>query len=349
MAPPGYQEGMASIEAKTAEILTRARDVRKLAGQGTVSLFGFRLRSSGFALTATLSQIQAMDRNAKVAVKAIQQLDGAAAELTRLGEAAKAELDRAQADLERIVRAGQAAQVRYDGAVARVRELQRRLDRDPENEGLIEQVNAAVDQANEAASAIDRINAEIGRAESVRDEAAANLQAVSGAVDEFQRIAPTVCAEIGKAMGLENVFFEERRFDPAKEWIDDTGKKRTGDYSGDVMSFEEKAQNLLRAWASTPEQAVEIVSWQKDKPEEKPTDPINPLTRRAFTRTRDEEYDAEIEDKKTGEKKKVRMVRRLVLGDEVLIASKLGALGLYRKMLQRMMEDIVATVTRKHA
>ncbi|MBM3268072.1 MAG: hypothetical protein FJZ01_10535 [Candidatus Sericytochromatia bacterium] len=342
---------MSGLVGRADEILAKARSVGGAAGQDTVSLFGFRLRSTGFALLATVGQIQAIDQNARAAVKAVKQLDDAALALDQLGKSGQAAVDRTQADLEAAVRGGQAAQARYDEAVARYRGAKARLDREPRNRDLANQVAAAARAVNAAGGEIDRANEAIGRADKARAAALAERQTVIDAIAEFKRISTEVCGAIGKSMGLENVFFHENRFDPDKEWVDDKGRQRKGGYTNDVMTFGEKSESLLRTWAAIKDDrnGAVLVAWRKDKADEKAADPLNPVTRQAFQRTRDEEYDDEIEDEKTKEKKTVRMVRRLVLGDEAVIASKMGALAMYRKLFQRMMEDIVSAATRRHA
>ncbi|MBM3267110.1 MAG: hypothetical protein FJZ01_05615 [Candidatus Sericytochromatia bacterium] len=312
------------------------------AGKGKgVELFGIRLRSTGFTWSIGPNKIDDIIHNAKVAADMVKVFDGKLKKLQELGKVAEERQSAAVKEFNETADKIQFHANRFEAldknkndAEAKLGAARSDLDNtDPEDPNAVAAARARLGQAQREFDAIKRDwddskywvdNGEriIGELKAKIDATRADVEAVNKAAEEFQKVIPGVLAEIGKEMGLENVFIHENKRDG------------NGKFTNDAMSFTEQASTLLQVWGSTMIDGVELELRDKDGKQIAPEDDprlINPLKRERFSTL-------EV----VGDKAKIKR-------EEAMIVRHMGALQIYRKMFQQMFEELTAIATRRRS
>ncbi len=320
-------------------------------GGGGVKLFGLRLRSSGFSLSASPGKVAELQQNAKIAAEIVQGFDGKMKQLEDLGKqaenAAKSAADAYNGAIDRYNRAGgsvnaaadrynqaqggvQVAADRYNQALAEYQNApegdEGALDRFEAAKGSLEAAKGSLVAAKGAYEAADRElkNAQgaMNTAKGRYDAASADIKAVEDAIGQFQKTIPEVLASVGKQMGLEDVLVTENKRDA------------NGNFTNDKMSFTDQASTLLQSWANSMKGGVELELRDSKGDLVKPEDDlrlVNPFTRERF--------------------KNVQIVgdKARITGADAMIVRNMGAISMFRKLFQSLMESLTATATRRHS
>lgn len=291
-------------------------------GGGGAKLFGLRLRSSGFTLSAAPNKVAELQKNAKIAAEIVQGFDGKLKQLEDLGKSAEANA-RAAADayngaIDRYNRAGGAMNAAGDRYNKAAEEYNNAAEDD---EGAKSRFEAAKGAYEAAEREYKNAEAEMNAAKSRYDSAAGDIKAVEDAIGQFQKAVPEVLADVGKQMGLEDVLVSENKRDA------------NGNFTSDKMSFTEQSSTLLQSWAASMKEGVELdlrdAKGNLIKPEED-LRLVNPFTRQQFN-------NIQIQ----GDKARVS-------GEEAMIVRNMGAISMFRKLFQQLMEELTATATRRH-
>ena len=333
---------MSNIKGQVAS-LTDAKNLNTKPRKGNFTLmFGFRLRNNGFTMMATPAQVASMQANAKEAYRVLGDIWKTLDKLEDLGKQAENNANRAVDDAKKAEADANAWAKKAETLGAEANKLRAASDADPDNEGKAKAADKAADAANAAGEQVENANKRNEAAGKRYEEAQADIKAVNAGIDKVKKTIEALAADIGKQMGLGNVFIEEFRRDSAKE-----AKSGKIEYSTDLMSFSEKSSALLTSWATTFKNGAAIGAQEKSKigTPEALVNPINPLTRQAFSKTKIEESKQDLDGKKD-----VPIVRTIAIDkDEVIVALNLGAIAMYRRLLQSMMERIIESATRRYA
>lgn len=291
-------------------------------GGGGVKLFGLRLRSTGFTLSAAPNKVAELQKNAKLAAEVVQGIDEKAKQLEALGKqaesAAKAAADAYNGAIDRYNRAANAV----NAAADRYNKAIEAYNAKPDDKGA----KAAYESAKRSYEAADREfkNAEsaMNAAKRKYDAASGDIKAVENAIAQFEKAVPKVLADVGRQMGLEDVLVQENKRD-AK-----------GNYTNDKMTFNDQASTLLQSWAASMKEGVEL-DLRDSKGNlikvEDDTRLVNPFTRERFKTLQ-----------VNGDKAKVT-------GEEAMIVRNMGAISMFRKLFQSLMEELTAVATRRRA
>jgi len=272
-------------------------------------LFGFRLRSDGVATMAAPGKVADLQRNAKIAYEVVSDLDTRTARLHQFGKQAEDEGRNARLRYNQAAAEYNLAHNALGPAVGNYNRALAAARARPNDPGAQSRLHFATRAYEDARSRFDLARNAFALAESRLNSAVADVQAVTDAIRQLEAVVPGLLTAIGEKMGLRNVFVEESR------------KDAKGRYTDDRMSFSEQTGKLLKGWAKTMKEGAELED----------TGALNPVTRKHFRNQRT-----------VGGK-------NFVVGEEAIVVKNLGSIGLFRKLFQRMMEDIIATATKKHA
>jgi hypothetical protein len=310
------------------------------AGDGAFKMFGFRIRSTGFVWSITPNKIEDIQKNALVAANMVKVLDGQTAKLQdlakRAGAANEAAVNDRNAMVERIQEAGRRVpglQKEYSDAVDRFNKGVENKVSDEELERLEKDFKAKESAFNAENYYLENQEKLVAEKDAVIKQTEEDVKLVDDAIVKFRDHAKAAFADVAKHMGLDDLLLEEHKFDPNAEWTNEKGEKKRGNYSNDKMSFTDQASNLLQSWAATMKEGVELELKDAKGNAIKAEDDnrlVNPLSRDRYKTLT-----------VNGDKAKV-------MSHDAIIVRNAGALQIYRKLFQQMMEEITATATKRH-
>ncbi|MBM3275005.1 MAG: hypothetical protein FJZ00_07620 [Candidatus Sericytochromatia bacterium] len=315
-------------------------DAIKKAGEGAFKMFGFRIRSTGFVWSVTQNKVEDIQKNAQVAANMVKVLDDQTAKLQDLAKRAAAANEAAVNDrntlVERIQEAGRRApglQKEYSDAVDRFNKGIENKVSDADLERLEKDFKAKEAAFNAENHYLENQDKLVGEKDAIIKRSEEDVKLVDDAIVTFRDHAKGVFADVAKNMGLDDLLLEEYKFNPNAEWTNDKGEKKRGNFTNDKMSFTDQSSNLLQSWAATMKEGVELELKDSKGNRINVEDDnrlVNPLSRERYKTLKVE-----------GDKAKV-------LSHDAIIVRNAGALQVYRKLFQQMMEEITATATRRH-
>jgi archaellum component FlaC len=334
-----------SIKSEASSLArVNTKDLAAKADKGDwKQVFGIRMRSNGFTWMASVAQAETLQHNALESKKVLGEIWKRLDRLEALNK-------QAYADYEKFSKEASDLGKQIDAKKPEVEKLQKEAeaaraaaDADEDNKSKQKAAEDAENRFNKANDDLGKLGERQNKAAERANQAGEDIEACQKATDEIKKAITAVCEQICKKMGMENVFLYENRRDSEKE-----AKSGKIEYKNDAMTFTEKSSNLIMAWAATFRDGANILSQEKANmgTSKEIVAPISPSSRAAFRAIK--QVDDKTKDEKTGQDKPI--VRTVATHEaEVIIGMNMGAIALMRQLLQRMMEEITATATKRHA